>query len=190
MNDPDFQKLLSDHNVVIVHFSHFAVMGHLVEFPDDLFHAISHHEQETRSCCALWPGHEMEVPGSVGLIFQPTIDQVVSVLADDSGSSDFGGTERSAGEVPTRETLLASLEVPSGRYNEWRVRGAKPTGIFVADVSNIYAKKKQQLHFNGTTINEIGCTSITLQSVLDAFPGCSVYTLRQDGLHKVCGNGV
>ena len=189
MDDPDFQKLLSDRNILVVHFSHFAVMGHSVEFPDDLLHAIFHHKDETRSCCALWPEHKMELPGSVGVIFKPTIKQIVSVLADDSGSSDFGGTESSAGEIPTSETLLASLQVPAGRYNEWRVRGAEPIGIFVADIHNIYVKKKVQLHFNGRSSNEICCTSITLQSIVEAFPGHPVYILQPSGLCKVNGNG-
>ena len=132
----------------------------------------------------------MALPGSVGVIFKPTLDQVVSVLADDSGSSDFGGTEMSAGQSPTNETILASLQVPAGRYNEWRVRGAEPIGIFVADVSNICAKKNVQLHLNGESIDEIGCTSITLQSIFDAFPDYPVYTLQPSGLRKVSGNGV
>lgn len=190
MEDLDFQKLLLERNIVIVHFSHFAVMGHSVEFPDDLLYAISHHKDETRSCCAIWPGHNMDLPGSVGVIFKPTIDQVVSVLADDSGSSDFGGTESSAGEFPTSETLLASLQVPAGRYNEWRIRSAEPIGIFVEDIHNICAKKKVQLHFNGESIDEIVCTNITLQSVLEAFPGRPVYTLHSSGLCTVNGNGV
>ena len=190
MDDLNFQKLLSDRNIVIVHFSHFAVMGHSVEFPDDLLHAISHHKNETRSCCALWPEHNMELPGSVGVIFKPTIEQVVSVLAVDSGSSDFGCTESSAGEIPTSEALLASLQVPSGKYNEWRLRGAEPIGIFVADIHNICAKKKFQLRFNGESVDGIGCTDITLQSILEAFPGRSVYTLQPSGLCTVNRNGV
>ncbi|MCO7461475.1 MULTISPECIES: hypothetical protein [Stenotrophomonas] len=190
MNDLDFQKFLVDRKVVIVHFSHFALMGHSVQFPDDLLHAISHHNEETRSCCALWPGHDMELPGSVGVIFKPTIDQVISVLADDSGSSDFGGTERSAGEIPTPEALLASLQVPSGCYNEWRVRGADPIGIFVADAHNICAKKKVELNLNGESIYEIGCTEITLESVLEVFPELPVYTLQPTGLFMISGNVV
>lgn len=189
MNDQDFQNILSDKGIVIVHFSHFAVMGHSVEFPDDLIHAMSHHQTETRSCCALWPGHNMDLPGSVGVIFKPAIAQVVSVLANDPGSSDFGGTESSAGQSPTSETLLASLQVSAGRYNEWRVRGAEPIGIFVSDTSNICVKKKIPLHFNGKSIDEIACTNITLQSVLDAFPNSPVYTLLATGLQKVSGYG-
>ena len=189
MNDLDFQKLLSDRNIVIVHFSHFAVMGQTVEFPDDLLHAISHHKDQTRSCCALWPEHNMELPGSVGVIFKPTIEQLVSVLADDSGSTDFGGKEISAGEIPTSETLLASSQVRAGCYNEWRVRGAEPIGIFVVDIHNICAKKKLQLHFNGELIDEICCTNIIFQSILEAFPGYPVYTFQSSGLCMVNGNG-
>ena len=105
-------------------------------------------------------------------------------------SSEFGGIESSAGKVPTFETLLESLQVPAGSYNEWRVRGAEPFGIFVADINNICAKKRVQLHFNGESIDEIGCINITLQSILEAFPDRPVYTLQQSGLCMVIGNDV
>jgi hypothetical protein len=189
VNESEFQDLLEQHNAVIVHFSHHAVMNHSVEFPDDLLHAMAHYHEETRSCCAICPGHSMELPGSVGLIFRPTLDQVLSVLSDDSGSSNISGVEWSAGEPPTIEAILASLQVPRGRYNEWRIRGAKPDGIFVANVSNIGAKKKTRLRCGDDFIEPIACTNITLRSVFDAFPALPICTLKASGLHRVDDNG-
>lgn len=190
MDESKFQGLLADKGIVIVHFSHFAVMGHSVEFPDDLEHAITFHQSETRSCCALWPTHNMELPGSVGIIFEPTFEQVLSVLADDSGSSDFEDSENSGGYAPSEETIIASLNVPPGRYNEWRVRGAKPVGIFIANTSDIYVKKKTQLSLNGETFEEIGCTSIAISSVFDAFQNMPIFTLEADGIVCIRANGV
>lgn len=93
MDESKFQEFITGRCVVIIHFSHFAKMAHAFEFPADLQHAISSFQSETRSCCALWPKHGMDLPGSVGVIFKPTFDQVLSVLSDDSGSTDYGGAE-------------------------------------------------------------------------------------------------
>ena len=182
MDESKFHKLLTERDVVIVHFSHFAVMGQYVEFPDDLEHAITFYQSETRSCCALWPGHIMEPPGSVGVIFKPTFEQVLSVLADDSGSSDFGGAENSGGHAPSEQNIMESLNVPAGRYNEWRVKGAKPFAIFIANPKNICAKRKQQISHNGETLEEIGCTNIEISSVFEAFPEMPIFTMSAQKL--------
>ncbi|MHB1401709.1 MAG: hypothetical protein ACYCWB_04835 [Thiobacillus sp.] len=132
----------------------------------------------------------MALPGSVGVIFNPTFEQVLSVLPYDSGSSDFGGSENSGGHAPSEQTILASLNVPTGRYNEWRVRGAEPVGIFVANINEICVKKKTQLSLHGETFEDIGCTNITISSVLVAFPTLPVYTMGPDGLSDIRANRV
>jgi hypothetical protein len=182
MDETKFNKLLDDRGVVIVHFSHFAVMRHAVEFPIDLQHAIQNYQSETRSCCALWPGHKMELPGSVGVIFKPTFTQILSVLPDDSGSSDFEGSENSGGHAPSEETIADSLNVPFGRYNEWRIRGAEPIGIFVANPDNISAKKKSRISLDGELIEEIGSPNISLFDVTNAFPSLTIYTMGANRL--------
>jgi hypothetical protein len=60
--------------------------------------------------------------------------------------------------------------------------GAKPVGIFVGNTSDILAKKKTQLIINGETTDEIGCTTITIPSVFDAFPAMPIFTMGADGL--------
>jgi len=130
----------------------------------------------------------MELPGSVGVIFRPTFEQVLSVLADDSGSSDFGGAENSGGRAPSEQTILESLNVPAGRYNEWRVNGAEPFGIFVANTNNIYAKKKVQLSLNGETFDEVGCTNIEISSVIEAFPAIPIFTMTAGKLVSLIEN--
>lgn len=185
MEESKFQELLAVNKAVIVHFSHFAEMAHAVEFPCDLQHAISAFENETRSCCAISPGHSMDLPGAVGVIFAPTFEQVLSVLAHDSGSSDFGGTENSGGNFPTEKTIVDSFDAPYGGYNEWRIRGANPIGIFVANPSDITVKKKQELSFNGEHIVTFGCESISLSSVHSSFLDLQIFTMSPNGLVKI-----
>lgn len=189
MDELKFQKLLTDRGVVIVHFSHFYAMGHDVEFPDDLEHAITFYQSETRSCCALWPGHNMELPGDVGVIFKPTFEQVLSVLADDSGSSDFEGAENSGGHAPSEQTILESFNVLAGSYNEWRVRGAEPVGIFVANTNKILVKRKQQILHNGEALEVINRINIEILSVFGAFPKMSTFTMTAEKLVCLHDNG-
>lgn len=185
MKESDFQELIDRRGIVVVHFSHLAVMSHKIVFPRDLQHAITHYESENRSCCALWPGHRMQLPGCVGVIFRPTFEQVLSVLADDSGSSDFGATEQSAGEIPSERTILESLKVPPGRYNEWRVRGAAPSGIFVANPASILAKQEVELDCGVEKIKEINSVPIKLSQVSAAFPELQLFTMKIRGLERL-----
>jgi len=190
VDETAFSKFLIDRSVMVVHFSHFGVMGHAVEFPVDLKHAIDNHQTETRSCCALWPGHKMNLPGAVGVIFKPTFAQVISVLPDDSGSSDFSGSENSGGYTPSEETVIESLDVPVGCYNEWRVRGAEPIGIFVANPNDIYVKTRMKIPMCGDLIDPIGSAKVPLSVVFDAFPLLPIYTMGTDGLITLRGSGV
>lgn len=185
MNEPTFKQLLDQHSVAVVHFSHHAVMGLRVEFPLDLIHALDNYETETRSCCAVFPCHRMDLPGSVGVLFEPKLSQVLSVCRFDSGSSNFGGLEGSMGEAPTEQTILDSLDVPDGSYNEWRIRGAKPTGIFVANPRNILAKKVLTWHTGIEQVTDIGCQKISLADVFAAFPKLPVYTMRGHKLEEL-----
>ncbi len=182
VDEPNFKQLLDQHAVAVVHFSHHAVMGHKVEFPQDLNHALDNYETETRSCCAVFPGHRMNLPGSVGVLFELKYSHVLSVCRIDSGSSDFGGVEGSMGEAPTEQAILDSLAVSDGSYNEWRIRGAKPTGIFVENPRIILVKKAFTLDSGIEQITDIGCKSISLAGVFAAFPELPVYTM---GGHKL-----
>jgi hypothetical protein len=64
---------------------------------------------------------------------------------------------------------------------------------FVADVSNIYVKKRVRFQSpvnDGRTEETLAVTNITLQSVVDAFPALPVYTLQLSSLQLVDGNGI
>jgi hypothetical protein len=185
MEEIKFKNLLSERGIVIVHFSHLASMAHPVAFPTDLRHAIESYRDETRSCCALWPGHHMDLPGSVGVIFDPAFAHVVSVLGNDSGSSDYGGSENSAGCPPSEGAILDSLAVPFGGYNEWRVRGAEPIGIFVANPHDVCVKQSIPINVCGQLHNEIACIGVPLSVVVDAFPSLPIYTMGKHGLINI-----
>lgn len=182
LNEIRFNELLDHRQVAVVHFSHHGIMGHHVEFPLDLQHALANYDTETRSCCALFPGHRMNLPGSVGVIFKPTRSQVLSVCRCDSGSSDIGGIEGSLGNEPTEDAILESLNIADGNYNEWRIRGSMPIGIFVANPFNVMAKKIQTLTCGDEVISEIGCMTIMLDDVFEAFPSLPIFTMGLNGL--------
>ncbi len=183
-----FQKFILKRRVAVVHFSHHEVMDHKVQFPDDLNHALMTWESEPRSCCALWPSHNMDLPGSVGVIYRPRLEHVLSVYNTDSGSSYHHGQEGSLGEDPSEDSLARSLdEVPTDEYNEWRLRGAPPMGIFVADTSHICVKQwvtpNVPEELVSTENNPVLCrVPFRLDGVLAAFPNHCIYTLDKEGL--------
>lgn len=185
MNELHFKQLLAQKIIAVVHFSHYAVMNHRVSFPHDLIYAIKNYQTETRSCCAVFPDHGMQLPGSVGLILNPKLSQLLSVCGSDSGSSDIGGDEGSLGEEPTEDSILRSLCITDGGYNEWRVRGASPSGIFVADPKNIQAKQKVKYTVEEEQYTDIVSKRICLSQVFEAFPSLHVFTMGFRGLEEL-----
>lgn len=183
MDEAQFKQLLARKNIAVVHFSHYAVMNHRVSFPHDLIHAIKNYKFETRSCCAVFPDHGMHLPGSVGVIFNPKLSHLRSVCESDSGSSDIGEEEGSLGEEPTEDSILRSLCVIDGDYNEWRIHGASPIGIFVADPNNIQAKL--ELNCGEEQITDIVPVPICLAQVFEAFPSLQVFTMGVQGLEEL-----
>ena len=185
MDDTLFDNLIKEQRLAVVHFSYNAVMDHRFTFPDDLAHAISAFEDEPRSCCAVFPGHKMDLPGSVGVIFSPKHSHILSVCSVDSGSSNYAGKECSMGYDPEDDAILESLRVPVGMYNEWRIQGANPVGIFVANPLCIWVKKELTVEFGAERITDIGCVPISLQAVKVAFPYFQVFTMTAEGLEPL-----
>ena len=87
MTDEELVQALRQRRAAIVHFSHHADMGRGVTFPGDLQDAIAHRDRWALSCHVVWPGHSMDLVGSVGVILDVTsTSQVVSINSRDSGS--------------------------------------------------------------------------------------------------------
>ena len=175
---------LAARKALIVHFSHRATMREGVVFPNDLRNAIAHKDCWTLSCCVVWPGHMMELPGEVGLVFLPTaIDQILSVAKTDSGSSQLVcGTELSGGMPLTPETFAETFQVDAGDYNEWRVRGAEPSAIFVVNPNKVWTKQRVTLPsddlYGGENVSEV---LVPVDQIRAVFPTLRLITMTPDG---------
>lgn len=187
LNDQMLCKMLHEREAIVVHFSHYAKMREGGVFPRDLQEAIDHKNDWTLSCSVLWPGHTMDPCGSVGVIFEPDVASVVSVSNMDAGSFTApDGTDKSGGERLTAESFEKTFNV-LGAYNEWRVRGAKVTGIFVHNAQNIQVKKPLDIPGlpEGEILREIVPIRIELSEVFAAFPKLPVFTMTKFKLKRL-----
>lgn len=182
---------LRDKRALIVHFSHHQNMREGGIFPDDLVAAIRHKDDWALSCSVIWPGHNMSPVGSVGVIFEPVfVGNILSVCNADSGSSSMGnGDDGSLGQPLSSSAFDDSFCVEDGEYNEWRLRGATATGIFVLDTSNIYTKRKISVnHPYGSGVTKtIAAERISFGEVarLEQSLNLPVYTMGADGPEPV-----
>lgn len=153
--DVELSDFMTQKHAIVVHFSHHANMRDDGIFPDDLINAITNRHIWPLSCSVVWPGHSMDVVGSVGVIFEPTLDSVLSVSNTDAGSSILpDGTDQSGGVPLTADSLAATFEV-DGAYNEWRLRGAEVAGIFVLNSNSIMVKRPMEYDVNETKFQTI-----------------------------------
>jgi hypothetical protein len=175
---------LTRRQALIVHFSHFSNMREGGVFPDDLQAAIAHKDCWALSCCAVWPGHSMQIPGEVGLIFRPTaVDQILSVANSDAGAQQFGsGDELSGGNALTPQSLADSFHVKAGDYNEWRVRGAEVCGIFVAHSAGVNAKTIHKIDDGGIFGDDtIAPSPFSIAEVRAAFTALPLVSMTANG---------
>ncbi|WP_019276365.1 hypothetical protein [Vibrio coralliilyticus] len=184
MNNDEFQAALLQVGAVVVHFSHHSNMREGGKFPTDLQEAIENVEHWSLSCCVLTPELNLKCPGSVGIIFEPLSEQVLSVSNDDSGSSFTNGEERTGGVKLTQESFDTTFELVSD-YNEWRVQGAKVKGIYIDDPNQIYVKKELVIGDEEFSTTTIGVTCIDLQEVKGCFPNMDLYSFVDSSLTKL-----
>lgn len=98
------------------------------------------------------------------------------------------------GQEPTEKAILNSLCAQEDGYNEWRVHGAKPAGIFVANPEHILVKKETVLELDEEMalalgekiIKDIGTARISLREVQLTFPGIPIFSMRANGLEILC----
>ena len=135
----------------------------------------------------------MHLPGSVGVIYRPRLSNVISVRSTDSGSSYHHGQEGSLGDAPSEDSMTRSLnEVHSHDYNEWRLLGAPPIGIFVAHTSRILVKKWVTPSIpDELALAEIepvlACVPLRLTVVVEEFSNYDIYTFGEQGLVLIRG---
>lgn len=175
---------LAERQALIVHFSHHAAMRGKLVYPMDLHQVFADDQTWPLSCSVLTPGHKMSPVGSVGVVLEPRVtDDVVRVHYDDAGAwSDDDGLNFSLGAPLSEGSFDDSLDrVVPGSYNEWRVRNAKPLGIFVLDPN--FIEVRQEVSFEGPDGWEstIAPCRINLASVRTTFPGWPIWTITSDG---------
>lgn len=183
MTHQELLAKLGARQALIVHFSAHAVMREGLDYPTDLKQVLAEKEPWPLSCSVLTPGHHMAVTGSVGVILEPrTVEDVLSVYHDDAGAYDVAGANQSDGAALSDATFDTSIDgtVP-GTYNEWRVRGAKPVGIFVLDPSNIFVRQKITVLGPFGDEEIISACSISLDAVRTAFRGQPIWTMTPGG---------
>lgn len=183
MTHEDLLAKLAERQALIVHFSAHAMMREGLDFPTDLRQVLAEQEPWPLSCSVLTPGHQMDVTGSVGVVLEPrSTADVLRVHHCDAGAYDEAGTNQSLGLALSEASFDASIDgVVPGTYNEWRVRGAKPVGIFVLDPANILVRQKFTLPGPYGPEETIAAEPISLDAVRAAFPGQPVWTMAAGG---------
>lgn len=186
MTDAELEDRLTEKGAVVVHFSHHSDMGPRgLLFPADLVNAINNRDKFPLSCSVVWPGHTMELVGSVGVIFKPKCANVISVSNADSGSMTMAdGSEGSLG-VPLSDESFVSTFRPVDAYNEWRVQGAEVIGIFVANVNCIFTKREVEFDVMGVKQKTVSAESTSLADIFRAFPSQRVFTMGSGGLEEI-----
>ncbi len=189
MDRDQLNLALEARRACVVHFSHHANMRDGGTFPSDLLDAIANRASWPLSCCVLWPGHQMDLPGSVGVIFAPTPDNVISVCSDDAGSFfQPDGTDASAGRPLTAESFEETFNPRINSYNEWRVIGAAVVGIFVSDPQSIHVKQRFPPRPPHLPDEVISSAPVPLEYIFQSFPSLELYTLSSQGLVPIQRN--
>ncbi len=183
MTHEDLLAKLDARLALIVHFSAHALMREGVDFPTDLQQVLAEIEPWPLSCSVLTPGHLMDVTGSVGVILEPRApEDVLRVHHGDAGAYDDAGVNQSLGAVLSDAAFNASIDDTwPGAYNEWRVRGAKPVGIFVLDPTNILVRQKSSFEGPYGSEESIAAQPISLGAIRAIFPGQPIWTMTPDG---------
>lgn len=179
----DFYDLLDSRKMLIVHFSGLAETHRKVPFPKDLQGVLKNAGKWTLSCSALTPGKMISPTGEIGVVLKPwSLNSVLSVNHEDSGSYIANGVEKSLGKPLTLESFEESINcVVPGTYNEWRIKGAKTDGIFVASPSAIQVRCEQTLDCDGAPIKTNGICYPSLDDIKKYFPNERIWTMDESG---------
>jgi len=179
----ELKEELRRRQALIVHFSHHAAMRDNLDFPADLLQVLGGVTDWALSCSVLTPGHSMIPVGSVGVVLEPqTAGDVLRVHHSDAGAYSDGTDDYSDGEPLSVEGLDRSLtRVRQDDYNEWRVRGARPVGIFVLNPFSICVRRR--VTFDGPFGPEetLAAQPATLADIRTIFADWPVWTMTPSG---------
>jgi hypothetical protein len=179
-------RRLRARNALIVHFSHHSKMRDGGVFPADLHAVIANSRAWPLSCCVVWPGHKMSLPGSVGVVLRPrSLASIVGVGKSDIGSTTMAdGSQGSLGDKLDDESFAKTFDVAEGDYNEWRMIESDVVGVYVEN-SSPRAKRHVELcdPDDGTLMGlDISAEPVALHEVVKSFPELPVLTKTTDGI--------
>ena len=186
MDYDELIRRLRARNALIVHFSHHAKMREGGIFPADLHAAIANSRAWPLSCCVVWPGHKMSLPGSVGVVLRPrSIASIVGVGKSDIGSTTMAdGSQGSLGEKLSEESFAKTFDVAEGDYNEWRMIESDVVAVYVTALP-LLAKRHVEVRDpdDGTLMGlDISSEKVEFPAIVEAFPELPILTMTPTGI--------
>lgn len=175
MDSKEFIEALKTKKALIVHFSNLATMSRNPQFPDDLKTVIDSPSSNPLSCCIVWPGHTMSLPGSVGVIIDPASSNIYGMCATDAGTSINNGEINSFTKPPSQE-VLEEIYAFSDPYNECVVMNPKVIGIYIDNINHITVRREQILRCDDYIETNIGPVGGCLSDIFDSFEDLSIFT--------------
>ena len=177
MDKANPRDFLRTRKAVLVHFNTVMSTRHEIGFPNDLIDAKS--MVGPLSFSTIQAGDtgpltsSANAPGSVGLVVDILeSDSVVFVHPEDAGGAWLpDGTYGSLGAPPTPDTMALSIDSRTDA-NEWNVKNFRAVGIMVFEPIYVFIKRHG------------GDYPISLQDVLDAFPGDRIFRVTTDGFEE------
>lgn len=183
MTDEELCASLEARQALIVHFSHHAAMRGTLVFPDDLSQVLVDNKNWPLSCSVVTPEHKMDPVGSVGVILRPRSPaNILSVYHADAGAYEVNAENQAKGSPLSQASFDASLDkVEPGGYNEWRVRGAEPVGLFVHNPDHIEVRRSGTYEGPYGQETAIAPVTICITVVKEALPDWPIFTMTPNG---------
>ncbi|HDS6884648.1 TPA: hypothetical protein QH084_000454 [Morganella morganii subsp. morganii] len=183
MNNDNFKSELQNKNAKIIHFSTAPRMSNREYFfPDDLNNIINNNlsSDVIISCSCIWQDNYPSAPGSVGVILDVDIDDVISASPDDSGSYQSSDGKDNCMGKSINESVLNDVFNKTVNYNEFRVKpnNVKIIGLYIKDVYNIHIIANKNLPGDQPgTPPIIQDDYIKLPKLIELFKKIPIYTL-------------
>lgn len=141
----------------VIHFD-TAMTRYKHSYPEKLHHVVTTLGEYPLSCCSVGPGHDMTLPGDVGLIIKISATDLLTVSTRDSGAFlDAEGKNIDGGSQPDLDSIRASMTPRPNENNEWRIHGGKVAGLFVRNPSSINVRRVENV-FDPTAEDNINRT--------------------------------
>lgn len=187
MNNDSFKSALKKKNAKIVHFSTVPRMSYRQYFfPDDLSNIINKNlnSDVIISCSCIWKDNFLSAPGSIGVILDVDMGDIVSVFPEDSGAYQSSDGEENCMGKPIDVSVLTDVFNNTKSYNEFRVKynNIKIIGLYVKNAYKLHFVANKNLPDDPPDTPPIPQDDyIPLPKLIELFEGTQIYTLV-DGL--------